>query len=325
LDFENEVKNVKKFRENFKGNYKIVFPEVFEYSKDIIISSYEEGEDISTLEEYDKNQSALNFNCFHYQCLFIDNFIHGDLHSKNWKAQKISNTNEYRLVIYDCGICWESHSTYLNEDMYFGFCYENSDKIINSTSMLLNQDLTEEMKDDIRDLVNTLNNHDSPMSQAVKTLLNIFSKKYCILNKNFLDLMIYFLLIENVLKQNDLLLSNYTKNKCDLLDVNRDRYMNILTYCKMNNVYKKLIYYVETKLREELLNNPVDIFNVINHSNCKFIKIPESDEDTDGNEDTTDDNEDTVNGSEDTTDDNEDTVNGSHIENQYKCQNVEII
>ena len=102
-DFNNEANNVKQFIENFKDSEKyIIFPKILFQSNDLLISEYIEGESIESLSDMAKFKTSLNFICFFKQMLFIDNFIHGDLHCKNWKVKynkdtKISFKIKYRL------------------------------------------------------------------------------------------------------------------------------------------------------------------------------------------------------------------------------------
>ena len=87
-DFNNEANNVKTFIENFKesSNY-IIFPKILFQSNDLLISEYIEGESVDSLSDMAKFKTSLNFICFFNQMLFVDNFIHGDLHCKNWKVK----------------------------------------------------------------------------------------------------------------------------------------------------------------------------------------------------------------------------------------------
>ena len=36
----------------------------------------------------------------------FNNFIHGDLHKKNWKV-RINDDGEYKIILYDFGLCWK--------------------------------------------------------------------------------------------------------------------------------------------------------------------------------------------------------------------------
>ena len=82
LDFQNEVFNTLKFRRNFKDNTIIVIPEIYYYGKDIIISKFEEGQDLNSLTLFQKQKAGISLYCFIIQMTLFDNFVHGDLHKE---------------------------------------------------------------------------------------------------------------------------------------------------------------------------------------------------------------------------------------------------
>ena len=96
-DFNNEARNNNQLRANFKAsNDFVVFPEVLFQSEDVLVSEYIPGTDFISLSPMQPHMTSLNFVCFLYQMLFVDNFIHGDLHCKNWKVRIIPAEEEFK-------------------------------------------------------------------------------------------------------------------------------------------------------------------------------------------------------------------------------------
>ena len=123
-DFNNEANNCKKFQENFIDSSQcIIFPKIIYQSNDLLISEYIEGESFENLSDIEKYKTTINFICFFYQMLLVDNFLHGDLHCKNWKVRKIKDTtkdiNNIQIIVYDCGICFQNSSLELTKDFWF--------------------------------------------------------------------------------------------------------------------------------------------------------------------------------------------------------------
>tara|TARA_B100001057_G_C22815072_1_gene937040 strand:- start:374 stop:1786 length:1413 start_codon:yes stop_codon:yes gene_type:complete len=110
LDFNIEAQNTLKFIDNFKDNNLIKFPLPIKYSKNILVSEYIECENVDEITNYNKYKVAINLYSFINQCMIIDNFMHGDLHCKNWSIRKqiYQGKEYYQIVIFDCGICFSN-------------------------------------------------------------------------------------------------------------------------------------------------------------------------------------------------------------------------
>tara|TARA_Y100000817_G_scaffold156562_2_gene122427 strand:+ start:568 stop:1989 length:1422 start_codon:yes stop_codon:yes gene_type:complete len=103
----NEANNILRFSKIYEGNDYIIIPELYKVSKEIIIMSFEEGEvyNKSSISEYTSYKIISLLKLFNKNNETIHNFIHSDLHKKNWKVRR--NKNDIKLVIYDFGFCWE--------------------------------------------------------------------------------------------------------------------------------------------------------------------------------------------------------------------------
>ena len=58
----------------------------------IIVSSFEDGSYIDEISEYQRCKVALNLLCLVHNMCMVDNFMHGDLHIKNWKVRPYNKT-----------------------------------------------------------------------------------------------------------------------------------------------------------------------------------------------------------------------------------------
>ena len=105
-DFIQEANNMIKFCEIYENNNHIIIPKVKEYSKNIIIMEYIDGENVTNLNIYRRSRTMLLFILFCNNNKYIENFNHGDMHFGNFK------NNNNRLVVYDFGFCFQ-----VNDDM----------------------------------------------------------------------------------------------------------------------------------------------------------------------------------------------------------------
>ena len=279
LDFNYEVRNNNRFIDNYRNCNYIKFPKVYSNTQNIIISEYVDGVFINELDEYNKNQAIINLLCYVEHMLFVDNFIHGDLHIKNWKVRSIPSSSnpkveDYQLIIYDCGICFESKSIELNSKLYYGFAMCDSDAVVSSINDCLNSPMSEEMATEIKGFVNNFDQYQSPVSQGIKNIIRLFSQKYCILDKNFLDLLIFFLLTEDIIKKNDMLCGVYTD--CSNEDLEIDKMINLLTFCKIKKTYPKLQEYLTEKLSSNTFKQ-TGVFSLLKSSDINFPSIDDID------------------------------------------------
>ena len=104
IDFNVESINCKKFYDIYKDNKFVVVPRIFKHNSDVIISSFEEGEYFFNISEYQMNKVSINLLALVTDMALIQNFMHGDMHIKNWKVRKFENN--YQIILYDFGICF---------------------------------------------------------------------------------------------------------------------------------------------------------------------------------------------------------------------------
>lgn len=268
-DFNNEANNVKQFIENFKESSKyIIFPRILFQSNDILISEYIAGESVSTLSDMAKFKTSLNFISFFYQMLFVDNFIHGDLHCKNWKIRYNETTKLTQMIIYDCGICFQNSNTKLTTDFWFSLINYDIDKLIKILKEFLkiNNDLTipyfsnktfdEDVSLIFKNIIN--DNEKMGMSLVMKILLDVFRNNNLIIHKFLLNFTIFMCVIEEYMKQNNLISKTITKN-ITMFDVINDSQLDIIAFSEANKCY--------TKVGELITLNSKNNFNIYNKNN----------------------------------------------------------
>ena len=110
LDLRVEAENLSKFRNNFKDEEGIIFPEPFLSSQCVLVEEFMEGYSVreymdgsikASTSEY-RRIAKLGCKAF-FKMVFNDNFVHSDLHPGNILVSKTA-TGEPQLVILDAGL-----------------------------------------------------------------------------------------------------------------------------------------------------------------------------------------------------------------------------
>lgn len=104
LDYTLEAENTKKIRNNFVNDNHIIIPKVYFFTRRLIAMSYHEGTSFPELSDHTlKMKVSSDLLLFNVSSLLVYDSMHCDLHYGNWKVLVEAN-NEYKLIIYDCGI-----------------------------------------------------------------------------------------------------------------------------------------------------------------------------------------------------------------------------
>jgi predicted unusual protein kinase regulating ubiquinone biosynthesis (AarF/ABC1/UbiB family) len=298
-DFNNEANNCKKFQDNFKdsSNY-IVFPKIIYQSDDLLISEYINGEAFENLSDMEKYQTSINFVCFFYQMLLVDNFLHGDLHCKNWKIRKIkdtnTNTNNIQIIVYDCGICFQNTNLELTKDFWFSLI--NYDIISLSKVMIRfinNDDVNnrfinyDQIEKNMNLLFNTVLTESISTTILIKTIINVFSSNNIIVHKFLLNISILLCVIEEFLKDNNIINKDkhrYLK-RISMFEIIADSELDIIAFCDVKKCYPKIRELfsldMDTKYKNyrsniennniiEIKNNENKLFSTLALSTLKF-------------------------------------------------------
>ena len=100
-----EAYNMKLFDIYYKDNDIIIIPEVYDFSKNIILMEYIDGENVEFLNSYERTKYLTFFFLFCNNNKSVINFNHGDMHFGNFKKNKINNKD--KLIVYDFGYCFD--------------------------------------------------------------------------------------------------------------------------------------------------------------------------------------------------------------------------
>jgi len=263
IDFRQEQYNNRKFRNNFRGNNCIYFPMIFDSSYNMIISEYVKGVDMDTISEFNQYKTCLNFACFVTKMVVNDNFIHGDLHHKNWKVRMLDD-NKPQIIVFDCGICFHS------DDSSFGIklweAFENNDiqVIIDNIDYIIDGDYSSDVKEYI---INTLKKYINDSYDLISiltefnTLLSVYN---CRLTSLILNIILLLCVIDATLKKHNIIGDINTEiigdtKKTDILELKKQqkkyqhyniiksKMMDLLSFIDSRDSYPDTKLYLEEK------------------------------------------------------------------------------
>ena len=293
INLVNEANYINKFYDKYKNNKYIVIPEIIEYSRDIIIMTYEEGifYDELNISEYKKGKIISLLELFLLNSMIIDKFVHADLHNGNWKVRQIENSKEYQLIIYDFGLCLDLKNFHI-EDFY--------KSIINYDYELLSEIIS-------NGIVNIENK-----DKAIGIILNIIKKeldmRYMDMNKvvtvilkncykldirfdsdylTFLLLTINFQSVASKYSHSGGASNDYKGEDVIQKDfMKKSMYPHMISFCKHYNIFDKLVDYFELFLSENKTDSIVfDDIDSRLKATLKNKEISFSDSDSDSDSD----------------------------------------
>lgn len=117
LDFVEEAENTKRMRKNFEDDTHIIIPEVLYHSQNIIVMTYHDGVCFHELNIESQHHVAYDLYMFMLQSIMVDDFVHCDLHFGNWKVQVGDDPDDFKIIIFDCGIVGQTGDSALNTDV----------------------------------------------------------------------------------------------------------------------------------------------------------------------------------------------------------------
>ncbi len=282
-NFNYEVENMKIMQNIFKDEELIVIPEVINNNSKIIIMTFEEGtyyDDLNDISDFVKYKISILYMLFFHQCCLISNFNHGDLHRGNWKVRVSENKKDYKLVIYDFGVCykqrdkdimkkfikyWEKYDIEnlcnLMDDLYIINSNNNiSKKKINDIKRELNDTLT---KDNLKPFC---------MSRYLKLIYNITTKKGLVLDYSVFNLIISILLCEDMFRKNGLLNRGTEIKDTSGISVYQETYNEYINFCQTKKCFPTLCQYYKDVVIESGIKY-TKLFGNLNKT--LEIKIPD--------------------------------------------------
>ena len=293
-DFNNEANNCKQFQDNFKEskNY-IIFPKIIYQSNDLLISEYIEGELFDNLTDMQKYQTSLNFICFFYQMLLVDNFLHGDLHCKNWKVRLNKETNIVQIIVYDCGICFQNTSLELTNTFWFALMNYDIDKINKSLRQFIlemtNNINDKELEKNITILFNVILKESIGASVIFKLIIEFFKLNNIIVHKFLLNLSILVCVIEEFLKSTNLVDrdKSSTAKQSSMFELMNESQLDVIAFCDVKKCYPEVRNLFNLHIKDkhnyknykinidkhnikEIINTEKQLFNSLSLTKLKF-------------------------------------------------------
>ena len=203
--------------------------------------------------------------------LLIDNFLHGDLHCKNWKV-RVNDAGKPQIVVYDCGICFSNVDLQLTRDFWFAIGKYDVEKLTDVLKRFLiinKQDHIDiNLEAEIRNIFNIILKNSVGIGMVMKSIIHFFQNHSIIIHKFLLNFSILMCLIEDFLKNNDVINRERNINKIDynsnMYEIINENQLDIITYCNVRNCYpevgKLLLAELNTK-HAEYKNNKSSFFS----------------------------------------------------------------
>ena len=288
-DLINEANHLLYFYNFYKENKYIIIPELYRISSEILIMSYESGTqfDKSTINEYQKNKIVNLFHLFIRTNQMLENYNHGDLHPGNWKIRETEDTDP-KLIIYDFGFCWSiPHSKFISMGTLFWDTFEESDqdlsKSIDNATLLMSfttlyekEDKDTDFKNKIREyIVDYINENvltELTVIDSLKATIGFSTKENIKLDPHLIQCYIVFIQGQKLFERYGLKSSK--NNNISDYSVYRERYLDILTFCKTYNIFHEHSVYIEKKLNAKQVTI-TNIFDTIEmDDSIKELLIP---------------------------------------------------
>jgi predicted unusual protein kinase regulating ubiquinone biosynthesis (AarF/ABC1/UbiB family) len=264
-DFNIEANHLLYFYREYENNQFIIIPRLIKCSPSILIMSYEPGVslDDSNLDEYQKNKIVNLYHLFVRNNQILKNYNHGDLHPGNWKVSNDLDKNNHKLIFYDFGYCWSIPKKLFSETgTIFWDTFEECDNVnletsINNftqllyVSILYDEPDKKEFKLKLKEFVKTKSQNIQKLDvyYCFETIV-----EYCILNDLYINpilLQCFIILIqgEKMFEKYGLMTSK--NNEISDYSVYREKYLDILTFCKTYDIFEEHSEYIENKLNDK--------------------------------------------------------------------------
>ena len=178
LDYAEEAANTKHFKLLWKDESCIVIPDVYYSSKNFICMSFHDGKNFNELTDKQQVMASVYLNFICLTGLLVHDFTHVDLHIGNWKV----NTDNFKIVVYDCGIMCKTGNLTTNKEISLQFLAGRVDKLVH---IICNG------KQDHLDKVSKFIKNNLPETAMEKTQFFIHTvlKERIVTNKAYIDIL----------------------------------------------------------------------------------------------------------------------------------------
>jgi predicted unusual protein kinase regulating ubiquinone biosynthesis (AarF/ABC1/UbiB family) len=254
IDFCNEYDNNHKFRKHFKGNKLITFPLALEANEDILISEFVETQSFDSIPEYTQYKQCLNYACMVSQMVLIDNFVHADLHHKNWQIKALTTADEYQLVVFDTGICFESVELETTRIIWESFESGDVDQIMAVMDKVIIGTYTENIKKHIKPILENYRNTTLNISHIMSEINTILVQYNCRMSTLCLNIILLLCLIDTTLRKHNLIGATQSPTPNDHSpmrkhqNILRAKNLDLIAYLRSNpGCYPNVLTYFEDK------------------------------------------------------------------------------
>lgn len=267
LNFKNEALNCLRFKKNFQNNDLVIIPKIYFYSNNIIIYSYEEGIDFKDLSEMKKRKVGLNFYSILIKMIMCDNFIHGDLHCKNWKVRKDDPKN-IKIILYDFGLCYYLLNNKTNVDIWVSFEENKIDKLISNINYFVDKEHLNKLNENDKNYIKKIieDNNDKNTAIIVNAINKFLKKKNIFISKILFNMLISMVLLQKVFTESKLKYEGEKKTEIEKKNILLNRMCDLIAFTKKYDFYKEINDHYSER-RNDLLN---EIKTLKENKNCNY-------------------------------------------------------
>ena len=261
---------MKRYYKNHNGNKLSIIPEIYNYSNNFIIMEYIEGIKFEELEinDYTKFKIANNMYFMMKNDVYINKFLHLDLHDGNWRVRYDEKDKIYKIIFYDFGYCEE-----ISDDIKNFFLYvliQDIEKYLYYFFKIHNSDFNL-YKDSIKEKFDKMKNINPDDLEYLENVMNIICKwgneNKVTINSTVINVFIaQSLLLRHAFKIGLISLEKIKnpEDKCQLTYfINND--LSICKYYGINHEYKELLekLILENKIKFGLFKNNNEEKNIV--------------------------------------------------------------
>jgi predicted unusual protein kinase regulating ubiquinone biosynthesis (AarF/ABC1/UbiB family) len=249
-DLNIEYENGEKLRINMAGNNLVYVPKIILHTKHCLITEFVTGKYLEEIDHYNKYKICLNFISIINKMCLVDNFVHGDLHCKNWKVVPVNDV-DYQIILYDYGICFKSDDITLIQDIWKIFEDCSVKGLQNILDKLIDGDITDEIRNYIKEYLDNYKYSNLNFSKLFNEM-NILLKRFnCNITSFALKISIVTSIIESTLKSQNILESEDVVYEEDKHDIKvREKKLDIISFCKSKKQFPELQKYLDSTLKK---------------------------------------------------------------------------
>ena len=245
-DFNIEAFNMEKMRKNFSDNKCVVIPRVIFAHENVLITEFEDTISLDELGTYEKHLVAINLVCIIYQMSLIDNFIHGDLHCKNWKVKRCPVNGNLQIVLFDTGICFNMDDVGIARLLWDSLEKGDSQQILECIRSMCVTEIPIQLTNELDSIVQNMSNNKIDIIEILSYLINYFSAHNLKVHPYAVNILIMVCLIQKFIKRNGFVQEeNEFRNIFSIVQSSR---MDIISYCECYKSFPEVCEMMREKL-----------------------------------------------------------------------------